>query len=263
MILVNGTRYCTGSLINTTANDNRPLLLTAHHCLGGPGNNYIQYDAINNPALNHWSFYWHYEAPKCGNVSIEPPHLSTIGATVIANNEASDFALLRLAEDPRNKRGVTPYYLGWDRSGYPGTGGVGIHHPSGDVKKISTHNITPSNSNCFSSGEKNYNFWKINWMRTANGISVTEGGSSGSPLLNQQRRVIGQLYGPGTCPNPNCSDPSKDIAVAFTFLQGQVLLMERKISTAGLFSSVCRERFSFKSNLLYGCIFRSNLAKVG
>ena len=110
MILVNGTRYCTGSLINTTANDNRPLLLTAHHCLGGPGNNYIQYDAINNPALNHWSFYWHYEAPKCGNVSIEPPHLSTIGATVIANNEASDFALLRLAEDPRNKRGVTPYY---------------------------------------------------------------------------------------------------------------------------------------------------------
>ena len=84
MILVNGTRYCTGSLINTTANDNRPLLLTAHHCLGGPGNNYIQYDAINNPALNHWSFYWHYEAPKCGNVSIEPPHLSTIGATVIA-----------------------------------------------------------------------------------------------------------------------------------------------------------------------------------
>jgi len=37
MILVNGNRYCTGSLINTTCNDDRPLLLTADHCLGdGP-----------------------------------------------------------------------------------------------------------------------------------------------------------------------------------------------------------------------------------
>ncbi|WP_179857612.1 hypothetical protein [Prevotella intermedia] len=53
------------------------------------------------------------------------------------------------------------------------------------------------------------------------------------------------------------------MAIAFTFLQGQALLMERKISTAGLFSSICRERFSFKPNFLYGCIFRSNLAKVG
>lgn len=37
MILVNGNRYCSGALINTTANDMRPLFLTADHCLGGGG----------------------------------------------------------------------------------------------------------------------------------------------------------------------------------------------------------------------------------
>ena len=210
LILVNGNRYCTGSLVNTTANDNRPLFLTADHCLGGWANDYVKYDAMNDSILAHWSFYWHYEAPGCSNTSIEPPILSTSGATVVANNSISDFALLRLTEDPRNKQGVTPYYLGWDRSGNAGTGGVGIHHPRGDVKKISTYDNTPSNSDCFYNNGTN--FWKINWKNTLNGFSVTEGGSSGSPLLNNNRKVVGQLYGAGPlCPNPNCSNPSQDI----------------------------------------------------
>jgi hypothetical protein len=61
----------------------------------------------------------------------------------------------------------------------------------------------------------NSNFWKINWMATTHGHSVMEGGSSGSPLLNNNHRVIGQLYGAGdasVCPNTNCSNPSEDIA---------------------------------------------------
>ena len=209
LILVNGNRYCTGSLINTTANDNRPLFLTADHCLGGWANNDIKYDAVSNPNLNHWSFYWHYESPDCSN-TYEPLIISTVGATVVANNDISDFALLSLTENPLNRTGVTPYYLGWDRSGNSGTGGVGIHHPNGDVKKIATYSITPSNSNCFSSGN-NY-FWRVNWQSTTHGWSVTEGGASGSPLINNNRRVIGQLYGAGLCSNPNCLNPSEDIA---------------------------------------------------
>jgi len=49
-------------------------------------------------------------------------------------------------------------------------------------------------------------------MKTANGFSVTESGSSGSPLLNTNRRVIGQLFGSGNCLNMDCIDPSADIA---------------------------------------------------
>ena len=55
LILVNGNRYCTGSLVNTTCNDNRPILLTADHCLGGWANS-VKHDAISSPNLNHWSF---------------------------------------------------------------------------------------------------------------------------------------------------------------------------------------------------------------
>ena len=209
LILVNGYRYCTGSLINTTANDNRPLFLTANHCLGGWANNNTAYDAITNPYLDHYSFWWHYESPGCSNPANEPSHYSTSGATVVANNSASDFALLSLTEDPKDNPNIKTYYLGWDRSGNAGTGGVGIHHPSGDVKKISTYNLQPSTSNCFSSG--NNNFWKIKWISTSNGHSVTEGGSSGSPLINSSRKVIGQLYGAGYCSNTNCSDPANDV----------------------------------------------------
>ena len=204
LILVNGNRYCTGSLINTTANDKRPLFLTADHCLGDWANG-KKYDAISDPNLSHWSFYWNYEAPGCSNPTEEPPIYSTVGANVVANNSVSDFALISLQEDPKNNSNIKLYYLGWDRSGNSGNGGVGIHHPRGDVKKIATLN-TATNNNL--GGDTNY--WSHYWNSTTNGYSVTEGGSSGSPLINDNRRIIGQLYGGSSI---NCSNPSQDIAV--------------------------------------------------
>jgi hypothetical protein len=213
LILVNGEAWCSGSLINTTANDSRPLLLTANHCLD------CIHDALGDSTLYYWSFYWNYDSPNCTPTTY-PTTKSTSRAVVVANNAVTDFALLRLWEDPRTASNITTYYLGWDRTGSAGTGGVGIHHPAGDVKKISTHNISPPNSDCMNfnycgSYLPNSNFWKINWMATTHGHSVTEGGSSGSPLLNNNHRVIGQLYGAGNtniCPNLNCSNPSADIA---------------------------------------------------
>ena len=202
MILVNGNRYCTGSLVNTTANDNRPLFLTADHCLGGWANDYVKYDAVthNSPNLTHWSFYWHYESPTCTNAV--PTTRSTTGAQLVANDSISDFALLDLSganSDPRNRADVTPYYLGWDRSGNAGTGGVSIHHPSGDIKKISTYTMTPQSA-AYSSNtvNANENHWRVVWVQTSTNPfrhGITEGGSSGSPLINSNRRIIGQLHG--------------------------------------------------------------------
>ena len=131
-------------------------------------------------------------------------NISTTGATVVANNSDSDFALLRLTQDPATTNSIfTPYYLGWDRSGNAGTGNwVGIHHPQGDTKMISiatqvqnvaTAMIIPGNPTSPANTH-----WHVQFSS-----GTMEEGSSGNPLLNSSGKVIGQLHGGYT----GCSYP--------------------------------------------------------
>lgn len=191
LIIANGRYASTGSLINNTRGDMQPLLLTADHCIelgSQDGGEYIKYDAVTNPNLDQYLFYWDYELLGCKPVNpSEPAKRSTAGATVLANNSYTDFALLSLSENPKNLSNFDAYYLGWDRTSNPGSGGVCIHHPKVDVKKISTYNATPTTSGTY---------WVIQWAQTPNGFGITEGGSSGSPLLTLNgHRIIGQLRG--------------------------------------------------------------------
>lgn len=176
--------WCSGSLLNNTQNNLAPLFLTANHCVGTK-------DAINDNDLSDWVFYWGYELENCSSITL-PNYYTTIGATLLANNSYSDFALLQLQQDPLNIPGYIPYYLGWDASGNSGTGGVCIHHPNGDVKKISTYSCTPQTVS-FNSSPSFY--WGVQWDATTNGHGITEHGSSGSTLINNDHRVIGQLSG--------------------------------------------------------------------
>lgn len=188
-IIIEGAYYCSGSLINTTNLNEEPFFLTANHCIEGSG------DAVDNPNLDYTFFYWNYETPGCANISVGPNYI-TSGATILANNSYSDFALLRLTEDPKDISGYTPYYLGWDRSGQSGAPGVCIHHPRGDVKKISSVSSQPVSTYYTDySNNTNGNHWKVTWKTTPSGHGTTEGGSSGSPLLTAKYKVIGQLHG--------------------------------------------------------------------
>lgn len=204
--LNNGSGWCSCALVNNTANDNTPYILTADHCLQDGHGNYL-FDAINNNDASQWIFYWAYEHTGCDNNTLEPPHRTTTGAIIVANNSVSDFALLRLTQDPRNVNGFAPYYLGWSRLESGGVGGVGIHHPRGDVKKISTYNVTPLSTNYDSNNfSSSGNHWRIQWIRTQTNHSITEPGSSGSPLINDSRYIIGQLHG-GTASCSYLNDP--------------------------------------------------------
>lgn len=173
--------WCTGSLLNNTNQNYSPLLLTADHCT-------LSYDAITNPNASNWIFYWAYETSECDNPDTEPNYSTTIGAILKANNSNSDFALFQLIQDPRNLLDFSPYYLGWDKSGNSGNRGVCIHHPKGDIKKISTVAETPVSTDYLQNIGNSH--WKVTWEE-----GTTEGGSSGSPLLNAAHRVIGQLHG--------------------------------------------------------------------
>lgn len=195
--MIDGTRVCTGTLVNNTAEDGRQLFLTAYHCVD-------DLDAVTDPDASDYVFYWNFERSECG-MDGSNTTATTTGATLLANHENSDFALFELHENPRTVADV--HYAGWDATGNVNNGGVSIHHPGGDFKKIATHNLTPTADNWFNSRPPNSHLRVQPWNQTPNGYSITQSGSSGAPLFDNQKRVIGQLHGGS---NVDCNDPAND-----------------------------------------------------
>lgn len=124
MIVVSGSGICTGTLINNCAQNGTPYFLTARHCLPNPVTN-----------VSTWVFRFNWESPVCGANQNGPTNQTVSGATHLVNSAGSDVALLQLSSTP--PAGYNVFYSGWDRSGTAPTSSTGIHHPSGDIKKIS------------------------------------------------------------------------------------------------------------------------------
>jgi PKD repeat protein len=179
-----GTGLCSGTIVNNTANDGKPYFLTADHC-GGSGTNFTG-----------WQFYFNYEASGCTDPGSEPAYNTVTGATKRARgdqNTGSDFLLLELTTTQATLASYNVYYNGWDRSTTASTSGVSIHHPAGDIKKISTYTAALVNGT-FGSCPANAH-WLAQWVATATDWGVTEGGSSGSPIFNSAKLVVGTLSG--------------------------------------------------------------------
>ena len=178
--------WCSGSMINNTENDYTPYLLTADHC---------GHDASEND-LEQWIFYFNYEFSDCGSISSEPKHQTLTGCSRVSSggnngSSGSDFYLVLLNQEvPLNYQ---PFFTGWDRTSSPSGHGVTIHHPDGDVKKISTYETATTSAQWNSSGVLSH--WEVLWSTTTNGHGVTEGGSSGAPLFNEQGYLVGTLTG--------------------------------------------------------------------
>lgn len=202
IVFKEGASYyvCTGSLINNTNEDATPYFLTANHCGG---------DA-SEADRDVWQFYFNFERPTCGS-GTAPQNQTIIGCELISMGPidgGSDFQLLLLKNNV--PEGYAPYYNGWSRLTTSPASGASIHHPSGDVKKISTSNSILNNWNTVDISESTMpanSTWRVTWGENANGWSVTEGGSSGSPLFNQNGLIIGTLSGgSSTCSNLTATD---------------------------------------------------------
>lgn len=182
----NGTMYCSGSLVNNTANDRKMYFLTAHHC-----------GMTTASAAASIVVYWNYQNSTCrapGSAASGANGDGSLaqfqsGSVVRATSSASDFTLLELntAANPA----FNLYWSGWDRRDQTFPGAVAIHHP-----RVAEKRITFSDSTVLISGYLTPNgtthlhpYWR------PGGAGTTEGGSSGSPLYSLEKRVIGQLHG--------------------------------------------------------------------
>jgi hypothetical protein len=186
--------WCSGTLVNTTANDCKKYILTAMHCSLNSGTETTNY--------NLWKAYFAYQktAANCNvagtggalTTKVMTGSVKVAGANDGGGDTGSDFLLIRLTASAYPS-GITPYYAGWSRATTATAGGVGIHHPAGDCKKISTYSVTPSSTSW--GGVAANTHWQLSWAATTNGHGVTEGGSSGSPLFNSAGLIIGTLTG--------------------------------------------------------------------
>ena len=182
---------CSGAMVNNTARDGKQYLLSANHCYEG----------------GTWKFYFNYQATTCTGTNGTILHTAT-GYTLKAKDDgssSSDFMLIEITGT------INPSYnaflAGWDNSATQtqslnaATSCGAIHHPGGDTKKFSTPQTLRNGALVYSNTTK---FWITTWA-TATG--ATEQGSSGSPLFNKDKLIIGQLYaGSSSCDTPSGED---------------------------------------------------------
>lgn len=203
--------WCSGSLVNNTAQDCKPLMLTALHC----GENS---SAAN---MNQWKFYFGYEAPNCTNPNtagtLDDNYISGCVRLSDSNDgggsSGSDFLLVQMGTLNNESQTVTTlksnsfnaYWNGWDANNTTSNSGCSMHHPSGDIKKISTYTSNLNTSGWNGNGVQSH--WRVYWTQNSNGHGVTEGGSSGSPIFRSNGRIMGTLTGGGSyCNQTNAPD---------------------------------------------------------
>ncbi|MBL0328084.1 MAG: T9SS type A sorting domain-containing protein [Bacteroidetes bacterium] len=173
-----GSEFCTGALVNDVPLDKKPYVLTANHC-GSSG-------------FGSWVFRFNWEAPGCSDPGTSPSTAQSLTGSIRRSfSAASDFCLVEITGGLIGGTVPTaynPYFAGWNNVNAACDSAVCIHHPSGDIKTISGSS-TPCTSTAWSGTPAN-SHWFIQWT-----TACTEPGSSGSPLFDQNHRIIGQLHG--------------------------------------------------------------------
>ncbi len=201
---------CTGNLMNDTFNSATPYFLTANHCIS------TQADASTLQT------FWFYKSTSCNSQDASSSlKVRYGGATLLYTSRDTDTTLLKLNDAP--PAGVQ--YLGWSTSlpAY-GTSVGSVHHPSGDMQKISTGGIygfsdcqvvsDAGDFYCFDSSAISSNHMQVKWSS-----GVTEAGSSGAGLfqsINGSQYLVGQLHGGlSSCAAPSRTDYYGSFGVAF------------------------------------------------
>ncbi len=188
-ISTGGSAFCTGFLVNNTAQDRKPYFMTANHCGITSGN------AASLVA------YWNFESPTCGAQCCGSLSQFNTGSFFRSTYSTSDFTLVELddALNPAHELSLA----GWDKTDHNANDAIAIHHPNVDEKSISfEYDSTTTTSYLGTSVPGDGTHVRvIDWDD-----GTTEPGSSGSPLFDENHHVIGQLHGGYAACGNNSSD---------------------------------------------------------
>jgi hypothetical protein len=198
------TYLCSGTLLADVPHDRKTYFLSAAHCVS------------STAEAASMVVYWNYQSIECG--ALIPPQGGFLnddqhGATLRATRADADFALVQLSQTPDPSWNV--YFAGWDATGAAPSGTVGIHHPSGDVKKITAGPAPGTMDNCIGTGGSSTD---THWETGPYTQGTTEGGSSGSGLFaasttggGRARLLIGTLSGGfAACDTLNPAEPNDE-----------------------------------------------------
>lgn len=197
LLTVGNSAVCTGTLVNNQRQDSTPFVLTANHC---------DFDDVTISSVRA---YFNVNRGSCGTGANGRVDQNIRAAEVVALNESSDFALLRLlpSDNGRVATDFNVFFAGWNvsTSAVPSSG-VAIHHPRGDDKKISQYNgATKQNNVQIGTGSNSFRVdaWEVVWNS-----GTTQQGSSGAALFDQDGRVIGVLSGGTAACNASGTGPN-------------------------------------------------------
>lgn len=177
-----GSSYyiCTGGLLADTIGSQTPYFLTANHCVSKSGE-----------ASSLETFFDY--VTTCSNPDCSQPYSNTgqtVGATILSTSSSNDHSFLQLSSNPATPDG-TVAYMGWDSSPVANTHGVNLYrisHPSGAPQAYSEHSVDTNAGTCRTLPRGDF-------IYSNDEFGATEGGSSGSPVVDGNGNVVGQLYG--------------------------------------------------------------------
>jgi len=176
-LLIGGSSLCTGWLLGSEGN-----LMTNNHCIGSAS------DAQNT------DFIFNYQYENCTGNTNATSDVVASSSTLIKTSSSLDYTLVKLPVNPTNTYG----YL--SLSSVATSVGDRIYipqHPGGRRKEISVKTDTDPNTGGFS---------RVSSSSSGSGRQVTyfadtEGGSSGSPVLDYNSNLVIAIHNTGGCPN--------------------------------------------------------------
>jgi hypothetical protein len=178
---------CSGGLVaDSDSGSEIPYFITANHCV-----------SKGREATSVLTYFNHVEGSCAGSACLFPSQADTSGSSLAATNRTGDYTLLVLDQAPP----AGSVFLGWNTAPVAFADGADLYrisHPGGAPQAYSEHSVDVTAGTC--------SIWpRGSWIYSSDTFGATEGGSSGSPVLNAAAEIVGQLSGAcGTNVNDEC-----------------------------------------------------------